>query len=250
MTDQNNKFDSYYSDYYKRLIPATRAGWRWVIDRIELNFGEYFDGIPRDKAILDIPCGVGYLEHYLLEKKFERICAVDVSKEQVEIAKAKLEEYGIDLNGKVTFFIENALEYLRKKHTYSAIAMIDFLEHLDNQGIAEVLNLAYVSLDEKGFLFVRVPNSENPFWRFFFYKDPTHATPLTSKDIHRYLKLANFEIIKIDYEISPKIIKKEIKSLTNLKKLMRKAIIFSLSKIFNIDPRAFSRDLVAVAVKR
>ena len=92
MNYQERLVKKYYSTHYNRFMPKTLEGLEWAIGRIELNFGEFFDLIPRDSPILDIACGVGYLEYYLLKKGFIKIDAVDLSEEQIQIAKNILRE--------------------------------------------------------------------------------------------------------------------------------------------------------------
>lgn len=72
---------TYHSTHYRHIMPQTVEGWNWVIDRIEVNFGDIFSSLPKDSLILDVGCGVGYLEHYLLKKGFTRIEAIDLSEE-------------------------------------------------------------------------------------------------------------------------------------------------------------------------
>jgi hypothetical protein len=40
-------------------MPQSPEVWQWVIDRIDVNFGPFFESIRRDAPVLDIPCGVG-----------------------------------------------------------------------------------------------------------------------------------------------------------------------------------------------
>lgn len=225
-------------------MPKTPEGWDFVISRVELNFGEFLNAIPQDSPILDVPCGVGYLEYYLLKKGFTKIHAVDLSEEQIQVAKSKLREYGHEFDGKVEFHVADAFEYLKKGHSYAAIAMIDFLEHLEKDKILEILGLSYDALQPGGFLFLRVTSADNPMWGRFFYRDFTHVTPFTPDSLHQCLRATGFEVIKVDYEVLPRICGSWI---IKLKQSIRYRGLWFLGKFLGIPPQAFTEDLIAVA---
>ena len=69
-----------------------------------------------------------------LKKGFTNIRAFDLSEEQIQIAKQKLEEYGLRYD-KVQLCIGDAFEYLRTNNGFAMIALIDFLEHLQKNKI-------------------------------------------------------------------------------------------------------------------
>jgi len=245
MNHNKRLISHYYSTHYSRFMPTTVEGWQWVLDRIELNFGKFIDTLPRDSPILDVACGVGYLEHYLLKKGFTNIRAVDLSEEQIRIAKQKLEEYGIKYEGKVQFCIKDAFEYLRTHNGFAMIALIDFLEHLQKDKIIEILELANIALQDNGLLLIRVTNADNPMWGRFFYRDFTHQTPFTPDALRQCLSVTGFDVIKIDYEVLPK----PRKLLAWVKQKVRWMSLWLLGKFLGIEPEAFAEDLIAVAKK-
>lgn len=55
------------------------------------------------------------MEHYLLKKGFTQIHAVDISEEQIQVAKSKLNEHGFDFADKVQFYLSDAFEFLKEK---------------------------------------------------------------------------------------------------------------------------------------
>ena len=63
-------FTYYYSTHYKHFMPKGIADWSWELKRIELNFGKDFSAFSKDRHLLDLGCGVGYLEDYLIRKGF------------------------------------------------------------------------------------------------------------------------------------------------------------------------------------
>lgn len=241
----------FFSIHYERFMPKTERGWQWVLDRIELNFGEFFNNIAQNSPILDLACGVGYLEHYLLKKGFNNIDAVDLSQEQIQVAKDKLQEYGFNYAGKVEFHLADAFKYLEKsKNKYTVIAMIDFLDHLKKDEVIKIMNLANNALTGGGFLFLRATNTDNPMWGQFFYRDFTHETPFTPNSLRQCLSVSGFDIIKIGYEIIPKIRRSKLELTSYLKRFVRWVGLWFLGKLLDVSPDAFTEDLIAVAKKR
>jgi SAM-dependent methyltransferase len=224
-------------------MPRTLEEFELVLDRIELNFGSFLSYVPKDSPILDVPCGVGYLEHYLLKIGFTKIHAVDLSDEQIRIAKDKLEEHGLGYDGKVEFHVNDAFEYLSANKGFAVIAMIDFLEHLEKERIVEILDLANKALQDGGLLLVRVINADNPMWSRFFYHDFTHETPFTFDSLRQCLSITGFEVIRLDYERLPK--PREVSA--QVKGGIRWMGLWLLGKFLGIPPEAFSENLIAVA---
>lgn len=238
--------ERYFSTHYQRYLPQSRESWEKVIQRIELNFGKYFDALPRDAAILDVPCGVGYLEDYLLRKGFKNIEAVDISEEQVKAAQEKVSEFHPRLPDQVTFHVADAFEYLTPKFgSYAAIAMLDFVEHLPKDRVINVLDLAHRALEQKGLLFVRTVNAVNLTWSRSFYHDLTHQTPFTPESIHQALVIARFEVLEIKYEVLPR----SPSTRGQLKEAIRRMGLALLAKLLGIPRQAFTENLIAVARK-
>ena len=51
-----------------------------------------FSDVPRDKTVVDVPCGTGRLAETLLQMDFT-VCGVDISEAMLEVAKRKLKRY-------------------------------------------------------------------------------------------------------------------------------------------------------------
>lgn len=235
--------EKYHSTHYVHFVPQTREGWAWVLDRIRLNFEEVLSPLSRDSRILDIGCGVGYLEHYLLSQGFQDVECIDLSGEQIAIAKQKLTEYGIDFSGKIKFVVANAFDYLRRSDRYDVVAMFDVIEHFAKEEIGQLLELSYAALRPGGLLLLRTINADNPLFGRFFYHDFTHETPFTPDSIRQCMAGAGFKIDKLDYE---KVGRMESTLMGRLKGKTRERV---LAKLLGIAQAAFAEDLIAVARK-
>jgi len=240
----------YHSTHYQHIMPQTVEGWDWVIDRIELNFGDIFSSIPKDSFIVDIACGVGYLEHYLLKKGFTRIEAIDLSEEQIQVAKQKLKEYSLQYTDKVKFKIADAFDYLRTARDCDLIAMIDLLEHFRKDEVIDLLQLSFHALHKGGLLIIRTINADNPMFARFFYHDFTHETPFTPDSLQQCLSGSGFDVIKIGYEVIPKIRKSKLKPVPCLKRVIRWTGLWFLGKFLGVPPDAFAENLIAAGRKQ
>jgi len=238
--------EKYYSTHYIHFTPQNAEGWAWVLDRIRLNFDDILSRLPRDSRILDIACGVGYLEEYLLKQGFQNIESIDLSGEQIEAAKLMLTQRGVSFIGKINFVVANAFEYLGKADQFDLVAMFDIIEHFSKEEIGQLLRLTYAALGSGGLLLLRTINADNPLFGRFFYHDFTHETPFTPDSIRQCLAAVNFNLEKVDYEEIPSV---EDSLIQRLKSKTRAGGLRVLAKFLGVDPKAFTENLVVVARK-
>ncbi len=245
MRYRKRSVERYFSTHYHHYMPTTPEGWAWVIKRIDLNFGNALTAVPRDRSILDVACGVGYLEHYLLKGGFAQIHAIDLSREQIEAAEMWLQQLGIDYVGKVRFEVIDAFECLQKPDCYAAIAMLDFIEHFAKDEVLELLDRAHRALNTDGLLLIRTPNAENPMFGRFF-NDFTHETPFTMASMAHCLTLTGFRVNHIGCEVLPGP-PGPLGIRGRLDRWARSLGLRILGRLFEMQPETFSPDLVAIA---
>ena len=246
MNYQERLVQRYWSTHYHRVMPQSAAAWEWAIRRIDVNFGPYFSALPKEAPILDLPCGVGYLEHYLLRRGFRNLHAVDVSEEQLVIARGKLAEHGLDAAAKVVFELADVFEYVRRGGAFAAIAVIDLLDHLSKDRVLELLDRCHAALDREGLIVIRVTNADNPTWGRVFYRDFTHETPVAPDGLRQCLALTGFAPVMLDYERVPRL---DAWVIGQTRAAVRGVGLWVRGKFLGVCPAAFSHDLVAVARK-
>lgn len=147
--------------------------------------------LPRDAAILELGCGTGEFLGYLAERGFRNARGVDISAEQVALARQRgvTAECG-DLFG--------ALE----RDTCDAILAIDVLEHLTRDELLRLGNRAFEALRPGGRLLVQTANGAGLFPGQVMYGDLTHLTIFSEESLSQLLQQAGFVDLRL-FETGP-----------------------------------------------
>lgn len=185
---------NYKNKFYKKYN-STHAGKdinNYNFKKNYIIFNSYFKKfLPKDKnkKILDLGCGDGSFISWLNSINFKNIEGVDISQEQVELAKK---------NKIKNIVLLDAKEYLKNNiNKFDMIFARDFLEHFTKKEVIVILNLINKSLKKDGILVIQTVNAENIFWGRLRHGDFTHDLAFTSKSIKQLLKNNNFKEIKI-----------------------------------------------------
>ncbi len=144
----------------------------------------------KDKGIkiLDAGCGDGRFLLWLQQKGFKDSFGVDVSKEQVKIAK----NFGVR-----NIEEQDIFEYLKnKKGFFDLIFARDLIEHFTKEEVLELLGLFYASLSDKGKVVIQTVNAESPFFGRLKYGDFTHEIAFTKNSLLQVLTSVGFKKIK------------------------------------------------------
>lgn len=245
MTYRKEVLDSYHSILYQAHMPDSPTLWEWVLKRIDENFGAEIRSLPLDGRILDLPCGVGYVEHVLLRRGFVSIDAVDGSKEQVEVAQSKLPPDSGSA-GRVQFHVSDAAQFLKNARGYAAIFMIDFVEHLAKEDLVKLLRLARESLAPDGIILLRTPNAETPMFGRF-YNDLSHETPLTRSSLRQCMHLAGYSVRRVDFEVVGYFDKEPPALIKRVKRSIHRRLMALLGRILGVPEGGFSENIICVA---
>jgi 2-polyprenyl-3-methyl-5-hydroxy-6-metoxy-1,4-benzoquinol methylase len=150
--------------------------------------------LPEDRQvrILDIGCGQGTYVRQLLALGFEHTGGIDVSPEQVKIARAagltqvSLGDYRDSLG-----FAE-----------LDVVIATDLLEHLTRSEAMEASERIRQALRPTGILILRVPNAGSPFSGALRYGDLTHETSFTARSLRQLGAAAGFAVVQV-YACAP-----------------------------------------------
>ncbi len=179
--------------------------------------------LPEDKniSIIDLAAGHGGLLYCLKKTGYNNIKGVDISKEEVKIAK----ENNIEV-------IENdIIKFLRETdEQFDVIFMMDILEHFNRQEFFDVLNFVYKKLNKNGKLIAQVPNASGIFGMRIRYGDITHETCFTHNSIIQSMGAIGFKKTNI-FEVQP--IKKGLKGF--IRNLLWNLFVLPFRIIFYLE---------------
>jgi len=179
-----------YSDFYVRthgndVNPAVgaRKRNRWY----QAACGPWLDGLERGSKVLDLGCGTGFLLAWLTTKPNIVSIGVDVSPQQVRLARSYLPETEV--------YCADGLGFLKERvNTFSAILCFDVLEHIPElDSCYEWVVAARAALKPGGFFVCRVPNAANLLGCYSRHKDLTHVRSFTRTSIIQLLEVGGFE---------------------------------------------------------
>lgn len=187
MNSYRNRIFEQYASVFK--------GFKTTFDSAAANrwgrpYNYYFrNWLPDTKsdAILDLACGDGKLIHFLTCRGYTNIQGIDISHEQVSIAKqvcANIHE------GDLRDFLENHPD------TFMLITGIDIIEHFNKNEVLQILDSCFSALKSKGRLILQTPNSDSPMSNSAHYGDFTHEVQLNASSLTNLLSLCGFESIE------------------------------------------------------
>lgn len=161
-----------------------------VMDRWGTAYDTYLRGwLPehRDAPILDLACGYGRLLRFFTKRGYTRVTGVDVSPEQVELARRV--HPGV-LQGDVLQFLG------QHPGEFALITAFDILEHLNKPEALQFLDACAQALQPGGALILQTPNGDSPWGLGVRYGDFTHETCFTPHALGWLLRVCGFEKVE------------------------------------------------------
>ena len=166
--------------------------------------------IPTDRNIrvIDLACGPGSLLYVLELAGYRNIAGVDVSEEQIAVAKRM---------GIATASCNSLEGFLGEQNAGSVdvVTAIDILEHLTRAEIMDVLASIRRVLKPGGRCVAHVPNAEGLYGMQIRFGDITHELAFTETSASQIFRVAGFSQVRC-YEDRPQV--------HGLKSLVRRTI--------------------------
>lgn len=163
--------------------------WAWCRHK----YLPIINALPREAAVLDLGCGAGQMLEFLKDEGFTNAQGVDISREQVEIARSR------GLNAEVG----DAIAFLKAhENAFDLLVAFDFFEHFSKSELLSLSGLILNALKPGGYLLLQTPNGQGLFPGQIIYGDLTHMTIFTPESMTNLLRLSNFEQITF-YESGP-----------------------------------------------
>ncbi|OQY70217.1 MAG: hypothetical protein B6D44_16250 [Ignavibacteriales bacterium UTCHB2] len=205
----NSKFQK---DLFYSIEKEIKNEWKYL----DYKIFPLIKNFPKNASILEVGCGRGALLEYLRAKKFVNVLGVDISKEQIELAKSK------NLNA----IESDVLSFLKNSDSkYDIIFAIDIIEHFDKKELIELFNALYNKLNENGVVIIQTPNGQAMLPGRIIYGDLTHLTIFTPGSLTQILRVANFKEFTF-YEKGP--------VMKNIKGIIRTFLWTFLKFMYNI----------------
>jgi SAM-dependent methyltransferase len=150
-------------------------------------------GLDRSACLLELGCGDGALLEYLRSRGFVGPRGIDVSPEQVALARAR----GVPAT------CGDALSYLQTCDTeFDAILAVDVFEHLTREELVQLAPRVHAALRPGGRLLVQTANGAGLLPGQVIYGDLTHQTVFTPASLGQLLTQAGFSNLRF-YEAGP-----------------------------------------------
>ena len=178
-----DKYASRFQDTHGQFDCAAAEHWG-------IAYKTYLKGwLPENKdvAILEVACGRGRLLHFLKTKGYTNFLGIDISPEQILLAK--------QVTNKVAQ--ANAIEFLKAKECeYDLIIGLDIVEHFTKEEVICFLDVCFNALKPNGRLVLQTCNADSPFGLMHLYGDFTHEVCFNTNSLGRMFKLVGFEHVE------------------------------------------------------
>lgn len=183
-------FSTYSSTHVAHIDSDSAPKARWFVDYAERNYFPHLSQFDKNSArVLEIACNRGYLLKTFCDKGFRKLHGIDMSPDDVEVAKTLVPSAMITTG--------DALSLLKAHPAgFDVILMKAMLEHVSK---SEVLNFLYQikdALSENGVLIIDVPNMDWLFASHERYMDFTHEVGFTRESLAQVMRNV-FETVEI-----------------------------------------------------
>jgi SAM-dependent methyltransferase len=181
--------DELYGQYVSTFKGAPHADDEWW----RYKYLPLLADLPPHAAILELGCGGGELLAFLGRQGFTDARGVDISAEQVELARKR----GVNVE------VGDAFAALsQRQRGCDALIAVDVLEHFTRDELVQLAPLLFSALKPGGRLLVQTANGAGLFPRQVIYGDLTHLTIFTPESLAQLLRPRGFERLRF-YETGP-----------------------------------------------
>jgi len=185
-------YEKYYSAF-KKGEPRERLGFLHLKLWYNEKYLPLLKGRRREAPLLELGCGQGFMLKYLKSAGFTNLTGIDISAEQVEIARS---------NG-FNAIHANAFSFLKENvNQFEVIFAIDLIEHFKKEELFELLQLIHQALLPGGLFVIQTPNGEGLMPGYVIFGDLTHFTILSPLSLKHILTVTGFAEIRIK-ELGP-----------------------------------------------
>ncbi|MDQ6672762.1 MAG: class I SAM-dependent methyltransferase [Chloroflexota bacterium] len=182
-------YERYVSTFKGDGSPGTEPSFAWW----DHKYLPLLSDLDTAAPMLEIGCGDGGLLAYLGRRGFSNAAGLDISPEQVQVAKAR----GVRAE------VGDVFESLAgRAGTLAAIIGVDVFEHFSRDELMRLAPLLHAALQPGGRLLVQTANGAGLFPGQVIYGDLTHMTIFTPQSLDQLLRASGFVDLAF-YETGP-----------------------------------------------
>jgi 2-polyprenyl-3-methyl-5-hydroxy-6-metoxy-1,4-benzoquinol methylase len=141
----------------------------------------------RDRPVVELGTGYGYLVEYLLDRGFANVSAVDMCEELLAVVKQRL---GPRLAGAHCCDAKTFLDGVNNH--FGLVLMFDLIEHMSLDDAFEVLCAARRAIAPGGLIVLKTMNMAHLMGCYVRYNDLTHCHAYTSLTMRQMLEISGF----------------------------------------------------------
>jgi len=229
-----------YNSRTQVLDASDAAKLEWFDFYVEQMYANYIAGLDKNSSILELGCNKGFLLKSFERIGFKNLYGVDLSPDDLTIAKAIVPEAHL--------FYQDAFDFLdANQNKFDLIVLKALIEHIRKDQILLLLEKINKSLTSNGLVLVDVYNAAWIFALHDRYMDFTHEIGFTQESL-RQVMLCSFKEVTVTPTATPlwKMNKK-----AKFRHLLAKKVFFTLLRWAEPETPAINeRVLIAVGKKK
>lgn len=151
----------------------------------------------KSSVIIDLGCGHGTLVHFAHKRGYHGMRGVDVSPQQVALAKR------LGIEGVTEGDLSATLEALPAE-SVDVIVAFDVIEHFAKDELIDFVDAVYRVLKKGGRWIIHAPNGASPFVGAIRYGDFTHELAFTRSSLEQLMLASGFSRLTC-HECAPRV---------------------------------------------
>ncbi len=237
---------AFRSRFYEKY--HTVHAWRWgpasasrVAQQTRTLKARFSRLLPEDRGArcLDVGCGDGPFLRLLGELGYDQVAGVDLSGEQVELARLVCP----------SVYQDDAVSFLSRQGGWDFISALSLLEHFTRSEAMAFLDASYQALNPGGTMVILTPNAQSPFACQMRYLDPTHEWIHGPAGLTSMLSLCGFRDCRV-FSIAPHV----HGPVSLVRRIAWQLIVAMITAYWLVEGGTtggciFSREMIATAMK-
>jgi SAM-dependent methyltransferase len=180
MNYQRVLLQNYHQTRTLLLDPNDKTKMEWFDFYFASIYKPYFTHLAPTASIVELGCNKGFLLATLLKNGYTNLCGVDLSPQDLVIARQLLTNVPL-FEQDIFVFLDN------HKEKFDCVILKALIEHIKKDSVLLLLEKIYASLKPGGIIFIDVYNSDWLFALHDRYVDFTHEVGFTQESLRQIL---------------------------------------------------------------